>query len=83
MAARIAWKPYMFDQALHMLLPGISNQSLIIWGENDRIVPISCPQRYQSLLPNSKFEKLANCGHLADMEQPEQLANMINTFLAQ
>ena len=83
MAARIAWKPYMFDQALHMLLPGISNQSLIIWGENDRIVPVSCPQQYQSLLPNSRFEKLSNCGHLADMEQPEQLANMINTFLAQ
>ena len=83
MTARIAWKPYMFDQALPVLLPGINNPTLVVWGDDDKVAPISCGQRYQQLLPNARLEQIPNCGHLPDMEHPQQLASLINTFLTE
>jgi pimeloyl-ACP methyl ester carboxylesterase len=78
---RIAWRPYMYNQTLPHLLGGVRIPALIVWGRQDRIVPLECGERYTRLLPNARLEILENCGHLADLERPEALARLVTEFL--
>jgi pimeloyl-ACP methyl ester carboxylesterase len=80
MTTRIAWKPYMFNQALPFLLPGVETPTLIVWGKEDRIVPLSCGERYLQVLPTAKLEVLDHCGHFVEVEKPNELANLIIEF---
>lgn len=82
MTTRIAWKPYMFNQTLPYFLGGVETPTLIIWGRKDRIVPLSCGQRYLDLLPNAKLEIIEDCGHFVEVEKPEELIDHITRFLA-
>ena len=41
MSFRIAWKPYMYSQTLPHLLGGVRAPALVVWGDDDKIVPIS------------------------------------------
>ena len=40
MTFRIAWKPYMYSQTLPHLLGGVTTPALVVWGAEDRIVPL-------------------------------------------
>src|SRR5437016_2301340 len=42
MTFRIAWKPYMYNPTLPHLLGGVASPALIVWGRDDRIVPLAC-----------------------------------------
>ena len=82
MVIRLAWKPYMFDQALPHLLGSVEAPTLVVSAENDKIVPASCGQRYADLLPKARLEVLNGCGHCADMEKPVELAELISGFMS-
>jgi pimeloyl-ACP methyl ester carboxylesterase len=82
MCFRIAWKPYMYSQTLPHLLASVKVPALIVWGDKDRIVPVSAGKRYLSALPNAKLEIIENCGHCVDLEQPERLARLVTPFIA-
>ena len=82
MCFRIAWKPYMYSQTLPHLLGSVKVPALIVWGDKDKIVPVSTAKRYQAALPNAKLEVIENCGHCVDLEQPERLAGLVSTFIA-
>lgn len=81
MCFRTAWKPYMFSHTLPNLLQSLPNQTLVVWGEHDQVVPISSCERYMSSLPNAKKEIVAGSGHAVDMEKPDQLAGLVGGFL--
>jgi len=78
---RIAWKPYMFNPALPHLLGAVAAPTLIVWGDDDRIVPRECADRYAAALPNARIEIVPNCGHAVDLEQPDTLARLIGDFV--
>ncbi len=82
MCFRIAWKPYMYSQTLPHLLGGVRAPALVVWGEDDRIVPISAGHAYAKALPGARFATVPASGHFADMEQPEALARLVLDFLA-
>lgn len=82
MTVRVAWKPYMFNQALSMLLGGVDTPTLVVRGREDAIVPASCAQRYVDTLPHAQMHVLDNCGHCADVEQPQALAALIADFVS-
>ena len=44
-------------------IEGISTNTLLIWGEEDTICPISMGEWYDSQLPTSKLVRLQNIGH--------------------
>ena len=54
---------------------------LLVWGEDDRVVPVSAGQRYAQALPNAKLHTIAACGHCVDMEKPDELAAFVTGFL--
>jgi pimeloyl-ACP methyl ester carboxylesterase len=81
MSFRTAWKPYMYSQTLPHLLGGVRTPSLIVWGDDDRIVPISAGKAYTAALGNATMTTVANCGHFAEMEKPDEVAKLVTDFV--
>jgi pimeloyl-ACP methyl ester carboxylesterase len=81
MSFRIAWKPYMYSQTLPHLLGAVKASALVVWGDDDKVVPVSAAKRYVAALPNARLEIVKSCGHCVDMEQPETLAKLVMDFL--
>src|SRR5205823_3608919 len=63
MAARLCWKPYMYDPTLPHLLPRLRVPALVVWGREDAIVPQECGRLYQQAIPGSRLEVLDSYGH--------------------
>jgi pimeloyl-ACP methyl ester carboxylesterase len=83
MCFRIAWKPYMYSQTLPHLLGGVKAPALVVWGDDDQIVPRSAGELYAAALPKARFEIVRGSGHCVEMEQPEALARLVNSFVAE
>ena len=81
MTARIAWKPYMFSQQLPHLLGGIRVPTLVVWGRENRIVPLVCGEAYARALPNATLTLIDDAGQWIDLEWPDALAEQIKTFV--
>jgi len=81
MCFRIAWKPYMYNQSLPRLLGGVRTPALVVWGDDDKVVPKSAGERYATLLPKARFETVRFSGHCVEMEQPEELGKLVLGFI--
>jgi pimeloyl-ACP methyl ester carboxylesterase len=81
MTFRIAWKPYMYSLTMPHLLGGMRVPSLVVWGDDDKVVPRGAGERYAELLPNARFEVVRNAGHCVEMEQPGALARLVVPFI--
>src|SRR5579864_8722116 len=81
MSFRTAWKPYMYNPSLPRLLGGVRAPALVVWGDDDKIVPRSAGELYAKSLPKARFETVAASGHCVDMEQPDALARLITSFV--
>lgn len=82
MSFRTAWKPYMYSQTLPHLLGGVRAPALIVWGDDDRIVPLSAGHAYAQALPGATMTTIPDCGHFAEMEKPDAVAKLAIDFLA-
>lgn len=80
MIARIAWKPYLFSQTLPKLLPGVRVPTLVVWGRENKIVPVGAGDQYVEALPNARLEVIRAAGHFLDMEKANELAVLIRQF---
>jgi pimeloyl-ACP methyl ester carboxylesterase len=81
MTFRIAWKPYMYNPTLPHLLGGVAMPALVVWGREDRIVPLECGERYAKALPSARLHVVERAGHFVEMEQPDELARLISAFV--
>jgi pimeloyl-ACP methyl ester carboxylesterase len=82
MCFRIAWKPYMYSQSLPHLLGAVKAPALIVWGDDNKVVPLSAANRFTSALPNARLEIVKGSGHAVEMEKPAELAKLVIPFLA-
>lgn len=81
MSTIMCFKPYMYDRSLPAMLPKIQSPTLVLWGDDDQIMPIECGQRMHSAIAGSTLETIEQCGHWAHLEQPQRLAERIHTFV--
>jgi pimeloyl-ACP methyl ester carboxylesterase len=81
MSFRIAWKPYMYSQTLPHLLAGVRAPALVVWGDDDRVVPLAAGRQYAAAL-KARLEIVEGAGHFVEMEQPAALARLVTSFLA-
>ena len=79
---RLAWKPYMYSQTLPYLLGAVRAPTLVVWGEQDRVVPRSTAERWMTALPEARLETVPQCGHCVEMEKPAELARLVTSFVA-
>jgi len=82
MSFRIAWKPYMYSQQLPHLLGAVKAPALIVWGDDNKVVPLSAAHAYKKALPSARLEIVKGSGHAVEMEKPVELAKLVVPFLA-
>ena len=54
---------------------------LLIWGENDEIVPLEVGRKLAGNIPHSKLVVVPNCGHVPQEECPNQAIEAMESFL--
>lgn len=62
-------------------LKKVQNPALLIWGEEDRVVPVSIGKRLHDDLPDSILYSLKDTGHLVPEERPEFVSERIFEFI--
>jgi pimeloyl-ACP methyl ester carboxylesterase len=81
-ATRYCWKPYMHDPALPHLLPRLRDvPTLIVWGRDDRIVPVECGELYHAGISGSRLEVIDRAGHFPHLEHPAEFTRGLRSFL--
>lgn len=58
----------------------INQPTLIIWGEEDTVIPIHNGEKLHQEILNSRFIVLRNCGHVPHEEKPEQFVELVSEF---
>jgi pimeloyl-ACP methyl ester carboxylesterase len=62
-------------------LPEIQQETLIIWGEQDRILGIKAAELFLDKLPKARLEWIDDCGHVPHLEQAKITAKTILDFI--
>ena len=71
------------QDATDKLLPQLKMPVLILWGGEDKITPPSLGETMHQILPQSEFDVIPGCGHLAPGQCAPQMAPMVVQFLKQ
>ena len=64
-------------------IQNIINPALVICGEDDQMTPLKYSEYLYKELPYSDLALIKDAGHMAMLEQPDQVNRAINNFLAQ
>lgn len=81
-AARLLWP--LGNTGLARRLGRITSPALIVWGEQDRVIPVSYARRFAELIGGRvQISLIAGAGHLADLDTPTVVAEAMLEFLAQ
>ena len=82
-AARLAWKPYMFNPSLPHLLEAADNvDTLLVWGDRDLVAPPSIGEAYKHALSRSRLVRLSQCGHRPEIEKRDEFVSEVQGFLS-
>jgi pimeloyl-ACP methyl ester carboxylesterase len=60
---------------------GITIPTLIVWGRQDRVIPLRCGQRLHKDIPGSRLVLIDDCGHIPHEERPQETWAAIREFL--
>ena len=80
--ARLTWQPRGHDPQLMKWLQRIDVPTLVVWGKNDRILPVSYGTSWQDRIPGASLKTLPNCGHAPHLEQTAATVAAITRFTA-
>jgi abhydrolase domain-containing protein 6 len=67
--------------ALEPDLPKIKARTLVLWGDQDRVLDVSCVQILKKGLPNCTMVIMKDCGHMPMIERPQEAAQHYLAFL--
>ena len=59
----------------------ITTPTLIVWGENDPVIPIEYAQSFVSGINDCRFYKMIGCGHVPYVEKPKTFFQIVSDFL--
>ena len=77
--ARLVWeRPY--SPKLPARLHRIQCPTLLLWGENDRLVPPSYGLAYKKYLPHAEWQVIPRCGHLGMFEREAEFVAAVARF---
>jgi pimeloyl-ACP methyl ester carboxylesterase len=63
-------------------LAGLAPPALFIWGTDDRLIPSGFSRHVRRALPQAEQIVLRGCGHVPQVERPEQTDGIIERFFA-
>ena len=80
--ARFSWVPFFSNPKLERRLHRITARTLVVWGSDDRVIPMAHGHRYAELIPDARFAVAGNSGHAMYFERPAEFAEITAGFLA-
>ncbi len=63
-------------------LSDISAPTLLIWGREDRVVPLDSALLWLKVIPNADLHVFSKCGHWAQWERADEFNAVVGDFLA-
>jgi pimeloyl-ACP methyl ester carboxylesterase len=76
------WKPYMHNPKLLQRLHRITAPTLVVWGDDDRIVSTGYGKAFAAAIPNARFTTIPDAGHYPHREQLDAFARPVMEFLS-
>jgi 2-hydroxy-6-oxonona-2,4-dienedioate hydrolase len=70
------------DDVLDGRLGAIDKPTLILWGREDKLIPLSFGERFHREIMNSRLQIIDNCGHVPQLERPAQYAAAVLEFFS-
>ena len=71
----------MYERSLPHLLPRLKIPTLVVWWQEDRLIPVECGELYRQAIPEARLEVLPQCGHYPHLEKTEQFVGLVRDFL--
>jgi pimeloyl-ACP methyl ester carboxylesterase len=75
--ARLAWEPRLHDPHLPKWLHRIDVPVKIVWGRQDRILPVGIADELKRRMPKAQVHILENCGHLPHAEKVDEFVDIV------
>lgn len=69
------------NEDLSGILPGIKNETLLLWGEDDQATPLDMAAQMERLIPSAKLVSIEGAGHYVFTEKPEEFMRHAEKFL--
>jgi pimeloyl-ACP methyl ester carboxylesterase len=79
--AKLGWNPYLHDPKLRGRLNRVSAPTLVVHAVKDGIVPLSQAEAFAEGISDSSLVQLESAAHLAAIERPVELAEIVIEFL--
>ncbi|MFV9456159.1 alpha/beta fold hydrolase [Rhodococcus sp. NM-2] len=65
------------------LIAGLENETLIVHGRDDQVIPLSNSLRLLELITNSQLHVFGRCGHWVQIEHSTRFSKLVAEFLAE
>ena len=62
------------------LLPRVAVPTLLIWGELDARSPLTVARQFEQAIPDTTLVVIPSCGHVSNLERPEQFNAAVREF---
>ena len=79
--AKLGWQPRWYNPDLEKWLHRIKLPALVVWGDDDKIMPPASAELWHERLPDARLVMLKQCGHLPHIEQTAIVARHVREFL--
>jgi pimeloyl-ACP methyl ester carboxylesterase len=70
------------DKGLAKRIHRVVAPTLVIWGKQDALASVAYAAEFGRLIADSRVEIIDECGHIPQLEQPEQTMSLVKGFLA-
>ncbi len=64
-------------------LPEIACPTLIVWGAEDKVIPVADANVFERLIPNSRKAIFEDTGHMAMLERPASFNELLGEFVSE
>jgi pimeloyl-ACP methyl ester carboxylesterase len=71
------------DGGFYPRLAGLQPPALFVWGTHDKLIPAGFRHRVAEALPGAEQVVLDGCGHVPQVERPEQTVGMLRRLFTQ
>jgi pimeloyl-ACP methyl ester carboxylesterase len=75
--ARLAWEPRLHDPHLPKWLHRIDVPVKIVWGREDRILPVRFLEHFKQLMPHAQIHVIEGAGHLPHAEKADEFVAIV------
>src|SRR5438045_1456238 len=73
--------PMIATERLDDRLGKIKTPTLVVWGKQDRLIPMAMGERYAAGIAGAKWMSFDKCGHVPPIEKTEEFVAAVTAFL--